>query len=351
MSVRQLPQSADGLDDAWASQALGTSVRVIGSESVGVGTAFACRLFRLTLDGPPGTPDSVLVKMPIEGDSRAMLDGIGVYNREIQFYREVAPNLPVRTPRIYFAEQATDSTDFLLVMEDLAGECVQIDQHEGFSQQQVEAVVDALARFHSWSWAKQSLLQRYSDNFWPITSAAGRTLQQQYGQLFTYVWGLRRDALVELLPPGAISIADRFAELQPRMLDALATPTCITHGELRSDNLLFDSEGQPVFIDFQTVAQECGIRELEYLLSTSVPPDRLAAVEDDLIDRYCSGLPGYATSQARQQYRWAAAYNLLWPVMANVRWDASDQRGRDRLDGMVFRLGAAVERHSSADLF
>jgi hypothetical protein len=202
MSVRQLPQSADGLDDAWASQALGTSVRVIGSESVGVGTAFACRLFRLTLDGPPGTPDSVLVKMPIEGDSRAMLDGIGVYNREIQFYREVAPNLPVRTPRIYSAEQAADSTDFLLVMEDLAGECLQIDQQEGFSQHQVEAVVDALARFHSWSWTKQPLLQRYSDNFWPITSAAGRTLQQQYGQLFTYVWGLRRDALVELLPPG-----------------------------------------------------------------------------------------------------------------------------------------------------
>jgi aminoglycoside phosphotransferase (APT) family kinase protein len=351
MSVRQLPQSADGLDDAWASRALGTSVQVISSESVGVGTAFACRLFRLMLDGPPGAPDSVLVKMPIEGDSRAMLDGIGVYNREIQFYREVAPNLPVRTPRIYSAEQATDSTDFLLVMEDLTGECVQIDQHEGFSQQQVEAVVDALARFHSWSWAKQSLLQCYSDNFWPITSAAGRTVQQQYGQLFTYVWGLRRDALIELLSPGAISIADRFAELQPRMLDVLATPTCITHGELRSDNLLFDSEGQPVFIDFQTVAQECGIRELEYLLCTSVPPDRLAAVEDDLIDRYCSGLPGYETSQARQQYRWAAAYNLLWPVMANVRWDASDQRGRDRLDGMVFRLGAAVERHSSADLF
>jgi aminoglycoside phosphotransferase (APT) family kinase protein len=351
MSVRQLPQSADGLDDAWASQSLGTSVRVIGSESVGVGTAFACQLFRLTIDGPPGTPASVLVKMPIDGDSRAMLDGIGAYSREIQFYREVAPHLPVRTPRIYAAEQATDSTDFLLVMEDLAGECMQIDQHEGFSQQQVEAVVDAVARFHSWSWANQPLLQRYSDNFWHITSAAGRTLQQQYGQLFTYVWGLRRDALVELLPPGAVSIADRFAELQPSMIDALATPTCVTHGELRSDNLLFDAEGQPVFIDFQTVGQECGIRELEYLLCTSMPPDRLAVVEQDLVDRYCSGLPNYDTSQARQQYRWAAAYNLLWPVMANVRWEASDQRGRDRLDDMVFRLGAAVERHSSADLF
>jgi hypothetical protein len=351
MSLRQLPQSADGLDDSWASQALGASVRVADRESVGLGIAFACRLFRLMLDGPPGMPGSVLVKMPIEGDTRAMLDGIGTYSREIQFYREVAPHLPVRTPKIYSAEQATDSTDFLLVMEDLSGECVQIDQHEGFSQQQAKAVVDAVARFHSWSWAKEALLQQYSDAFLPITSDAGRTLQQQYGQLFTYVWGLRRDDLVQLLPDSAVSVADRFAELQPKMIDALATPTCITHGELRSDNLLFDSAGEPVFIDFQTVAQECGIRELQYLLCTSMPPERLAPLEDDLIKRYCSGLPNYEPGQAREQYRWATAYNLLWPIMANVRWEASDQRGRDRLDDMVRRLGAAVERHSSADLF
>jgi aminoglycoside phosphotransferase (APT) family kinase protein len=148
-----------------------------------------------------------------------------------------------------------------------------------------------------------------------------------------------------------VSVADRFAELQPKMIDALATPTCITHGELRSDNLLFDSAGEPVFIDFQTVAQECGIRELQYLLCTSMPPERLAPLEDDLISRYCSGLPNYEPSQAREQYRWATAYNLLWPIMANVRWEASDQRGRDRLDDMVRRLGTAVERHSSADLF
>ena len=351
MNLRQLPQSADDLDDSWASQALGASVRVISRESVGVGTAFACRLFRLTLEGPPGAPTSALVKMPIVGDTRAMLDGIGTYSREIEFYRELAPQLPVRTPEIYSAEQATDSTDFVLVMEDLGGDCVQIDQHEGFSRQQAETIVDALARFHGWSWGNEPILQRYSAKFWPTSSGEGRTLQQQYGQLFAYVWGLRRDALVELLPPSAVSISDRFAELQPRMLDALATPTCITHGELRSDNLLFDATGEPVFIDFQTVGQECGIRELQYLLCTSMPPERLTDIEDALIQRYCSGLADYELSQAREQYRWATAYNLIWPIMANVRWEGSDQRGRDRLDDMVRRLGAAVERHSSADLF
>lgn len=350
MSLRQLPQSADALDDTWVGQALGTSARVVKRESVGVGQAFACRLYRLTLDGPAGTPRSVLVKMPIEDDTRAMLDTIGTYTREIEFYREIAPHLPVRTPQIHCAQQATDSTDFLLVMEDLADECIQIDPHEGFTRSQAEAVIDGLAQFHAWSWGNQQLLQRYSAKFWPASSGEGRTLQQQYGQLFTYAWGLRRDALVQLLPPSAVSISDRFAELQPRMIDALATPACITHGELRSDNLFFDATGKPVFIDFQAVGQECGIRELQYLLCTSMPPERLADIEDALIERYCDGLADYEPRQAREQYRWATAYNLLWPIMANVRWEASDQRGRDRLDDMVRRLGAAVERHASAEL-
>jgi aminoglycoside phosphotransferase (APT) family kinase protein len=351
MSLQQLPQSADSLDDSWISRALDTSVQVIKRESVGVGQAFACRLYRLTLDGPPGTPGSVLVKMPIEGDTRAMLDTIGAYTREIEFYREIAPHLPVRTPRIYSAEQATDSTDFLLVMEDLTDECMQIDLHEGFTRSQAEAAIDGLTQFHAWSWGKQQLLQRHSAKFWPTSSGEGRTLQQQYGQLFSHVWGLRRDALVELLPPSAVWISDRFVELQPRMIDALATPTCITHGELRSDNLFFDAVGKPVFIDFQAVGQECGIRELQYLLCTSMLPERLAGIEDAFIQRYCDGLADYEPSQAREQYRWAAAYNLLWPIIANVRWEASDQHGRDRLDDMARRLGAAVDRHASVDLF
>jgi hypothetical protein len=347
MTTVSMPRGEADLDDAWISEVIGSPVRVTGTEGVGVGSAFACQLFRLRLEGPAGTPDSVVVKLPVEGEVRAMLDGIGAYSREVVFYRDLAAEVPVRTPRIYAAVQAAEGTDFVLVMEDLTG-CEPVDQIAGLTLHQAEAAVDALARMHAWSWERAELLERYADRFWPVDSELGKALQKQYGGLFAHVWSARRDTFAELLGPAAQHIGDRFEELQPELIGKLATPRCLTHGELRADNLFFDGSGQPILFDFQAVQQECGIRELQYLLGTSLPESVLADHEDPLLDRYTDGLHqggvDYARTAAREQYRAATTYNLMWPVMASVRYEAASDRGRATLDTMVRRLGAAIER-------
>ncbi|HEX6388303.1 MAG TPA: phosphotransferase [Solirubrobacteraceae bacterium] len=348
MTTVSIPTSASDLDDAWISDVLGTPVRVTASEGVGVGSAFACRLFRLRLEGPEDTPDSVIVKLPVEGEVRAMLDAIGAYGREVLFYRDIASQLPVRTPVVHAALQASDSTDFVLVLEDLS-DCEPVDQIAGFTLPQAERAVGALARMHAWSWGATQLLDGYADRFWPIDSEAGRALQDQYGQLFTHVWSARRDAFAALLGPVALDVGDRFADLQPGLVAQLASPRCITHGELRADNLFVDAAGEPVLFDFQAAQQECGVRELQYLLGTSLPEDVLAAREDALLARYTDGLHRagieYPLERAGEQYRAATTYNLMWPVMACVRYDAASDRGRETLDTMVRRLGAAIERN------
>ena len=342
---RRIPQSLDALDDAWISGVLGADIRITGAEGVGVGAAFACQLFRLSLEGDG--PVSVIVKIPVAGEVRAMLDAIGAYGREVIFYRDVAGQLPVRTPHIYLAAQADDSSDFVIVMEDLV-DCTAVDQITGMSLHQAEAVVDGLARFHGWSWGREEFLSGYADRFWPVDSEAGTALQGQYGQLFAHVWGIRRGALSELLSARALEVGDRYAELQPELVAKLSGPRCLTHGELRADNLFFDERGEPVLFDFQAAQQECGVRELQYLLATSVTEELLERHEEQLLRRYVEGLQAlgvdYGIGDGSRQYAVAATYNLLWPVMANVRWEAASQRGRDTLDTMVRRLGAAIDR-------
>lgn len=342
---RRIPQSVEDFDDAWISGVLGAEVRITGTEGVGVGAAFACQLFRLTLDGD--VPASVIVKIPVVGEVRGMLDAIGAYGREVIFYRDIAGQLPVRTPAIHLAAQAQESTDFVIVMEDLV-DCTAVDQITGMSLSQAESVVDALARFHAWSWGREEFLSGYADRFWPVDSEAGTALQGQYGQLFAHVWAMRREPLSELLSSTALEVGDRFAELQPELVRVLSEPRCLTHGELRADNLFFDGDSQPVLFDFQAAQQECGVRELQYLLGTSLPVEVLAANEAALLGRYVGGLEklgvDYDIERASRQYATAATYNLLWPVMANVRWEAASQRGRDTLDTMVRRLGAAIDR-------
>jgi hypothetical protein len=350
MTTIGIPRSKDDLDDAWISEVIGSPVRVTATEGVGVGSAFACQLFRLRLEGVAGAPDSVVVKLPVEGEMRAMIDGIGGYGREVVFYREIAAHLPVRTPRAYAAVQAADSTDFVLVIEDLT-DCEPVDQVAGLTLAQAEAAVDALAGMHAWSWTRPELLDRYADRFWPVDSEPGSALQKQYGGLFAHVWSARRDAFAELLGPNAQYVGDHFEELQPDLVGKLATPRCLTHGELRADNLFFDSSGRPVLFDFQAAQQECGIRELQYLLGTSLPEDVLADHEEALLDRYTDGLHragvDYSPATAHEQYRVATTYNLMWPVMACIRYEAASDRGRLTLEAMTRRLGAAIERQAA----
>jgi hypothetical protein len=335
------------LDDAWISAVLGQDMEITGIDGVGVGAAFACQLFRLALDGPADAPASVIVKIPVAGDVRAMLDAIGAYGREVLFYRDVAGQIPARTPHTFLVAQAQDSTDFVIVMEDLV-DCTPVDQIAGMSLTQAETTVEALARFHAWSWGREDFLNEYADRFWPVDSEAGTALQGQYGQLFAHVWGMRREALAELLSPKVQEVGDRYGELQSELVQELSGPRCLTHGELRADNLFFDGDGQPVLFDFQAAQQECGVRELQYLLGTSMPEDVLADNEEALLRRYVDGVRGlgvsYGLEQASSQYAAAATYNLLWPVMANVRWEAASERGRETLDTMVRRLGAAIDR-------
>lgn len=351
MTTTSIPAAEAELDDAFISGVLGQPVHVTAIEGVGVGSAFACQLFRLRLDGPEGTPASVVVKLPVQGEVRAMLDGIGAYGREVVFYRDIAAELPVRTPIVHAAVQASDSTDFVLVIEDLI-DCRPVDQIAGLTLPEAEATVTALARMHAWSWERADILDEYADRFWPIDSDAGSALQTQYCQLFAHVWSTRRDAFAQLLGPTALAVGDRYAELQPQLVAELATPRCITHGELRADNLFIDGDGEPVLFDFQAAQQECGVRELQYLLGTSLPEEVLAEHEDRLLELYVEALrrggADYTLAAATEQYRAATTYNLLWPVIAAIRYDAASDRGKETLDSMARRLGAAIERQQRA---
>ena len=47
-------------------------------------------MHRLELSGPEGTPASALLKLPVEGPVRALVDGLGAYRREVTFYSQLS---------------------------------------------------------------------------------------------------------------------------------------------------------------------------------------------------------------------------------------------------------------------
>jgi hypothetical protein len=349
--VTWIPLTIDAVDAAWLSEALGHEVQLAGEPQPL--SSFACQVFRLRLTGPPGSPAGVIVKLGIQGPIRAFIDGLRVYQREVAFYDLVAQRCSLRTPQAYVARLASASTDFVLVLEDLhplsSG-----DQLAGLSLHEAELAIDELARFHGWSWGTP-MLEELADTFPPIDSPTGLAMQEQWAQFFGLGWPAAIELAGDAMTAELQAFGDHFTDHVSTFIEQLATPRVLTHGELRADNMIFDGDAPPVFIDFQNAQQECGPRELAYFLTQSLTVERRRGQDELLVRRYWEGLlaasvTGYPWEDAWRQYRLAVANQLMMVVVACMRFDAVDARAQALLREMVRRGLAAIEHNGSLAL-
>jgi hypothetical protein len=124
-----VPADSDAITPEWLTAALQEAgaldqARVNWIQSAPVGRlGFAGQLWRLQIsyDNPePAAPTSLVAKFSaLHPDVRATVHPMGFYEREIGFYRELAADCPVRTPRCFFGEIDMDSGASLLLLEDL----------------------------------------------------------------------------------------------------------------------------------------------------------------------------------------------------------------------------------------
>jgi hypothetical protein len=346
-----IPLSSAEITSGWLTQALQRAGRLANGEAVDLidirplaaGTAYTTQMFRVRLSGPR-LPASAILKLSVSGPVRQVLDGVGAYAREVAFYRDVAAGLPVRIPGAYIAEIDQQSGDMVLMIEDLAPLSA-VDQLAGLSLQQAEAAVDGLARFHAWSWNHPRLAQ-YASRFPAIDAPAGRALLERYASFFAMSWPAASQASADV-SEAVRAFGDRFTSLIPFFIDKLAAPATIVHGELRSDNLFFDADGRLILIDFQSVVQAAGVYDVSYLLSQSMTIAARRGHDQSLMRRYWEGLvsagvTGYSWELAWEQYRLGVAYNLIFPGMAFMAYEAADPRGKALLLQMLSRASAAI---------
>lgn len=346
-----LPRTIEELDGPWLSAALGKQVSVRSAAPLSTGTAFSTVMYRLELEGDEDAPASVVVKLPVDGEVRQLLDGIGAYVREVTFYAELAGDVPVRVPKSYIARMAADSTDFVLAIEDLS-HLEPADQLEGLTLEQAESAVDALASFHAWSWEHERL-DRLADRFPRLDGEMAAGVYSQFAQFFAMSWQAARE--LPVIAESVKAFGDHFTDLIPSFVEQLAAPRTIAHGELRADNLFLLPDRGLLMIDFQTVAQQAGIVDVAYLVSQSVPVDVRRGHDERLVRRYVEGLAAagvddYDFERAWRQYRVALAFNLLLPGLAFMQYEATDERGKQLLVEMLRRASDAIEANGALDV-
>jgi hypothetical protein len=322
--------------------------RVTAVTLTAIGTGQMAESYRVALTyGAPGGgpaarpgPASVVAKITARDQaSRASGVANAAYLREVRFYQELAPTLGAAVPDCLFAAIDDNLADFVVVLEDLAPGRPG-DQLTGCSPDEAARVMAAAAQFHAARWGDPAL----AGLAWlDIAGTSRAQLAMAYPFLFgafTERYGDRLDE-ADLVPGRHLST--HLAEA----LDPGDRPRTVTHGDLRSDNLLFDTPRHPVaVVDWQVPMVGPGVADVSYFLGTSLATGDRRAHERALVEHYhqalvAGGVVGYPVEWCWDDYRRYSVTGYVMGTVASVLVGRTE-RGDEMFLTMVRRAAAQV---------
>lgn len=365
MTDLTIPRTPSDLTPGWLTGALRATKTITTSSvtsfdldaDIAAGAGFMGQLARVSLryDEPePGAPTSLIAKFPTYGpENRVIADLFRMYETETRFYEEVAGKIELRTPRRYYSARAADSTDFILLMEDLAPAGVG-DQVAGCSPAQAELALRELAKFHATWWESPALAEL--DWVWPFNHPVR---SQAAVGAYTQSWGPFQQSFGERVPPSIIALGEEFPGRIPKLLDRLTEPPLtISHGDYRLDNLFFATPegGAPLaVVDWQIMAIGRGLFDVAYFMSGAMPPAERRSVEMDLLHMYHDilverGVKGYDFDRCFLDYRTAALFCWQYAVVILGSLDTANERGLALFTDVLDRFVATIVDLNAAEL-
>ncbi len=358
------PRQPDEVTPAWLTEqlqvagAIGAHQRVARLSSVplgeGVGMMGVLARVGLEYEGEPGAVSSVVVKCAAPSEAnRAVAMSFRVYEREVNFFREIADLLEEGVPDCYAAEIDLDTGDFVLVLEDLVG-YRQGDQVTGCDGAEAELCIDVMAGLHARWWHANDR----PELAW-VPRVAGDMHRTGMVAGFGAGWEPTLATFGDLLTPEVRDAGPRFLAALPNLHDRMGQePQTLIHGDFRLDNLLFgvDDSQHPIgVLDWQGMLVSKGTHDVAYLLSQNVRTDERRAHERSLVQRYHArltegGVTGYSAEQCWEDYRLAALYLFEYAVVIAGTLDPANDRGTAFMGNLVERSAATITDLGLLDL-
>jgi Phosphotransferase enzyme family len=280
-------RTSDDLTARWLEEALGTSgVAGFGVEQIGTGQM--SRNYRVTIDynGAGDGPETVVLKTASpDENSRSSGVGFGIYEREVRFYRELAPRIGGPLAECHAAAFDPDGGWFTLLLED-AAPAVQGDQIAGCDVEHARLAVRELARLHAPVFGDPEL--------------GATTWLNQANPLNQALMTPLLDAFLERY---AERISSEHQEVCRRFVASLdgwdadrRPPLGLVHGDYRLDNMLFGTAEAPrrlTVVDWQTVSWGEAMTDVAYFLGGSLSIEDRRAAEEELVREYFEQLEAH----------------------------------------------------------
>lgn len=278
----RFPAHPDDITDAWWERVLGRVPVRWRWEPIGTGQVGDSVRFTLEFADEPAPLTLAGKFAAADPTSRGTAAMLGLYAKEVRFYRDLAARLPIRTPRTHFAEIAPDGASFCLLFEDL-GPARGGNQIAGCTLADALAVIDQAAALHAPSWNNAAILDQ--DWLQPDPAAAA-----QIKALCPHAQAIFRERYKDALEPEFMALCEALAE-HTATTDRSPEKTSLVHGDFRLDNVLFDIKGgaEPVAVlDWQTLTIGNGLTDVGYFLGCGIGDTLRRAHERELLERYCA---------------------------------------------------------------
>lgn len=331
------------LTDVLQQAGVDAVVKDFSAQGVGTGQIGDSVRFRLEYErGGDGAPASLVGKFPAAGDeSRATGVALGNYLREVRFYQRLAPTALIHTPKCWFTDVDEATSEFVLMMEDLAP-AEQGDQLEGVTLEQARLVTVEAAKLHASHWGDAAL-----DEMPFVSGSKASPPSAATEDAVAALWAAFKARYDGRLQPSWIEAGDWLSTRFAAIGGEHEGPRCLTHNDFRPDNMMFATAagGYPVTVlDWQSYAYGVGATDLAYFLAGALPRDVRRAHEDEFLQLYLDtltslGVTGFGMADLRRDYA-RGAYLLFGTAFFAAMIVTQTERG-DRM--FLQMLGSASD--------
>ena len=301
-TTERLPLSLDEITPQWLSGALarsfpGVEVASTRRDREFFGTAASARLHLTYAPGSPAGPASVHVKGGFDDTWRRRV--WVTLQQEVSFYNEVAPEIDLNIPRVYFAEM-DDSPQGLIVLEDLAARGVAFGQNFlPVTPDHAASVLEQLARMHA-AWWDSPELGRFEG--WEV--AQRKYLKHCFRPSHWEV--LVEWANGDLLREAIGSSANAVTVLEQLWDWCDSQPRTFLHGDPHGGNFYYEPDGRPGILDWQLCFAGNYSHDMAWVIVTTLDVEQRRANERDLVETYRDALVAAGPSAPASEDMWSA---------------------------------------------
>jgi hypothetical protein len=327
--TEQVIERPDNLTASWLAAAIGSGpIADFAVERIGTGQMSECYRVRLSYADPDaGGPESVVLKVAASDPvSRQTGSALGLYEREVRFYGDIAPRLGGPIAPSYHAAVDTATGVFDLLLGD-AGPAVVGDEIAGATPEQARIGVVELGRLHGPLLGDPALADApWLNRETPLNQA-----------MITSLYAGFVDRYGDQIAPEHRAVCERLVAAFDGYIAAESEPGRIrglVHGDYRLDNMLFGTAGADralTVVDWQTVSWGPAFTDLAYFLGCALRGQDRRDHYDELLRAYHDALGPQAPvtlADVAEGVRRQSFFGVMMAIISSMLVERTDRGDR-----------------------